>query len=315
MRKWVGCGIAVLICGAGMLPLQSQTPSSQEQLVVDVDLIDITAMVFDESGKYVQDLTAEDFRVLENGQDQKISFFSRESQAPISLGVLIDTSGSVQDKLRQGLQTMRTIAATLSSSDEMFVMTFDSHVALKQGFTSDPEEMQRSLRDVHAHGETAVYDAIAAGLREMQKAKRSKKVLLLISDGFDTQSRMTAAQAERLLQDSNVLLYAIGIDDDIENPVRRRPRYRIYDYMLNELTHAGGGRLVRLYTGRSYDLRSLSDLFLGELHQHYTMGYYSPAGTRQDKERNIEVQVTRPGVQVTHHHGIRAAAESVGNVR
>jgi VWFA-related protein len=193
-------------------------------------------------------------------------------------------------------------------------MTFDSRTTLKQSFTSDPEEMQRSLRDVHAHGETAVYDAIAVGLREMQKAKHSGRVLLLISDGFDTQSRMTSAQAEELLQHSNVLLYAIGIDDDIEHPVRNRPRYRIYDYMLNELTQAGGGRLVRLYTGRSYDLRSLSEMFLGELHQHYTIGYYSPSGTR-DKEKHIEVQVRRPGVLVTHHDGIRSAAESVGNVR
>jgi Ca-activated chloride channel family protein len=319
--KCIEWAIAALISVTGMIPLQSQNPVipssdsvATRELIVDVDLTNITATVIDESGKYVENLRPEDFRVVEDGQEQTISFFSHESHVPISLGVLIDTSGSLQDKLHQGLQTMRTIASTLSADDEMFVMTFDSHVTLKQRFTNDPEEIQRSLRDIHAHGETAVYDAIANGLREMQTAKHQKRILLLITDGFDTKSRVTANQAEDLLKVSNVLLYAIGIDDDNVTSARR-PRYRIYDYMLNKLTHAGGGHLIRLYTGKSYDLRSLSDLFLGELHQQYTIGYYSPAGTHHDGARNIEVHVTKPGVQVVHHHASRPDGESIGSLK
>ena len=194
-------------------------------LSVDVALVNVTATVIDASGRYVDGLTAEDFRVIENGHEQKISFFSHDSQIPISLGVLIDTSGSLQDKLHQGLETLRGIAATLSSADEMFVITFDSHVNLKQRFTSNPAEMQQALRDVHAHGETAVYDAIAAGLREMQAAKHRKRILLLVTDGFDSRSRITAGQAEELLKRSNILLYAIGIDDgNTDAPSRRRPK-------------------------------------------------------------------------------------------
>src|SRR5215469_11981146 len=174
--------IAALICVAWATLLRSQNPV----LSVDVTLVNITATAIDEYGRYVDDLTSDDFLVLEDGREQKISFFSHESQFPISLGILIDTSSSVQEKFRQGLQTVRAIASTLSSSDEMFLITFDSRVKLRQGFTNDPEEMQRSLRDIHAHGETAVYDAIAAGLREMQKAKYPKRILLLVTDGFDT---------------------------------------------------------------------------------------------------------------------------------
>src|SRR5215467_247647 len=219
--KCIEWAIAVLIFVTGVIPLQSQNPAippsdpvAPQELIVDVNLTNITANVIDESGKYLDDLTAEDFRVVEDGQEQTISFFSHEAHVPISLGVMIDTSGSLQDKLHQSLQTMRTIASTLSPADEMFVMTFDSHVTLKQHFTNDPEEIQRSLRDIHAHGETAVYDAIANGLREMQTAKHQKRILLLITDGFDTKSRITADQAEDLLKNSNVVLYAIGIDDD-----------------------------------------------------------------------------------------------------
>jgi Ca-activated chloride channel homolog len=299
--------VVAALCVCVAIALQSQGPAvgpeTSNVLSVDVALVNVTATVVDESGRYVDGLTSEDFRLLENGREQKISFFSHDSQIPISLGVLIDTSGSVQDRLRQGLQTVRGIAATLSPADEMFVMTFDSHVNLKQRFTDDPEEIQRSLRDMHAHGETAVYDAIAAGMREMQAAKHRKRVLLLVTDGFDSRSRTTADQAEDLVRRSNVAFYAIGIDDDDKDPsIRRRPRYHIYDYMLGKLTRAGRGRLIRLYAGRNYDLSQISELLLGELHQEYTMGYYPAVGTANEAWRNVEVRVTKPGVQILDHH-------------
>ena len=96
-----------------------------------------------------------------------------------------------------------------------------------------------------------------------------------------------------------VLLYVIGIDDDnTDTSRRRRPKYHIYDYMLDKLTHAGSGRLIRLYTGKNYDLRDLAGVLLGELHQEYTMGYYPAAGTGNGDWRNVEVQVTKPGAQI-----------------
>jgi VWFA-related protein len=180
----------------------------------------------------------------------------------------------------------------------MFVITFNSRVAVKQSFTNNPHEIQSSLGDVRAHGETAVYDAIAAGLREMQKAKHQKRILLLVTDGFDTRSKTTADQAEDFLKRSGVLLYAIGIDDDNNDKSIRRPRYHIYDYMLGKLSTAGSGRVIRLYTGRNYDVNVLSEQILGELHQEYTIGYYPLAGPGLEASRNIEVQVAKPGTRV-----------------
>src|SRR5262249_10501931 len=150
-----------------------------------------------------------------------------------------------------------------------------------------------------AKGETAVYDAIAAGLREMEKAQHRKQILLLVSDGFDTSSKLRANQIQEQLAHSRALLYAIGIDDDDADPsIHKRPRYHIYDYMLSKLTKAGGGRLIRLYTGRNYDLRELSGSILGELHQTYTMGYYPNTAPDNPAWRNIEVRVTKPGVRI-----------------
>src|SRR5215831_4445882 len=290
-----------LLCMSAMLLLRPQAlvpHDRREVLSVDVELVNVTATVIDESGRSVQGLTAEDFQVLEDGQEQKISFFSHDSRVPISLGVLLDVSGSLQDKLRQGLQTVRDIASTLSGDDQMFVVMFNSHVDVRQTFTSNQEEIQRSLGDIHAKGETAVYDAISVGLREMQTAKNQKQILLLVTDGFDTKSKINADQAQDLLRRSHVLLYAIGIDDDDNNPPRGRAKYHIYDYMLGKLTDAGGGRVIRLYTGRNYDLRQLSEMFLEELRQAYTIGYYPNKAVDNASWRNIEVRVTKPGVRI-----------------
>jgi Ca-activated chloride channel family protein len=297
------CAIALLLFRPQYALVEpSQSLLSQEPrdlLSIDVELVNITVTVIDESGSNVQGLTAEDFQVFEDGRQQKISFFSHDARVPVSIGVLIDISGSLQDKLRQGLQTVREIAGSLSENDEMFVVTFNSHAEVRQKFTSNREEIQRSLGDIRAKGETAVFDAISVGLREMQTAKHQKRILLLVSDGFDTRSKINADQAEDLLKRSNVLLYAIGIDDDDNNPAtRRRTRYHIYDYMLGKLTSAGGGRLIRLYTGRNYDLRSLSELFVGELHQQYTMGYYPNAAPDSAGWKTIEVRVTKPGIRI-----------------
>ena len=156
----------------------AQSNASQEPrrvLSVDVDLVNVTAAVIDSSGRFIDGLAVDDFQVFEDGRQQEIAFFSHDSRVPISIGALIDTSGSLQDKLRQGLETLREIATTLSSDDEMFVITFNSRVDVRQGFTNDPEAIQKALGEVRTSGETAVYDAISAGLREMQSAKNQKK--------------------------------------------------------------------------------------------------------------------------------------------
>ena len=139
------------------------------------------------------------------------------------------------------------------------------------------------------------YGVVDAMVLALQTAKNQKRILLLVSDGFDTRSKIKVAQVEDLLKRSEVLLYAIGIDDD---GTSRRIRYHIYDYMLTKLTNAGGGRLIRLYTSRNYDPGLLSELFVDELHQGYTMSYYPVARAADAASRNIEVQLVKPGARL-----------------
>src|SRR5215471_13337288 len=190
-------------------------PDSQDpryRLNVNVELVNVTATVRDQQGKYMDGLKLEDFQVFEDGEEQKISFFSHDLRVPISVGVLIDNSGSMRHKLQQALQTVREIATALGPQDEMFIISFNSDVEVRHHFTTNMQDVQRSLRDIKAGGETAAYDAIQVAMDEMKTAKHNKKILLLVTDGFDTKSHISSMQVEDILKRSEVLVYAIGID-------------------------------------------------------------------------------------------------------
>jgi len=283
-------------------PIDPQDP--RYKLNVEVELVNVTATVLDQQGKYLDGLKLDDFKVFENGEEQKISFFSHDLRVPISIGVLIDNSGSMRSKMQQALQTIREIAVALSPQDEMFVFSFNSDVEVRHHFTTNMQEIQRSFRDIKASGETAAYDAIQQGMEEMKKAKHNKKIMLLVTDGFDTKSHINAMQVEDILKRSEVLVYAIGIDDDDDDPlVLRRTRYHIYHYMLGRLTSISGGRAFRLFTGRNYSLNSLAQVLLEELHQQYTLSYYPSSGRDKNTFRQVDVKVSKPGSQIRHREG------------
>jgi Ca-activated chloride channel family protein len=287
------------------LPTDPQDP--RYKLNVQVELVNVVATVLDDQGKYMDGLKLDDFQVFEDGQEQKISFFSHDLRVPISVGVLIDNSGSMRHKLQQALQTIREIALALGPQDEMFVMSFNSDVEVRHHFTPNMQEIQRSMRDIKAGGETAAYDAIQQGLDEMKMAKHNKKILLLVTDGFDTKSHINSTQVEDLLKRAEVLVYAIGIDDDDDDPlVLRRTRYHIYHYMLGRLTSISGGRAFRLFTGRNYALNSLAQVLLEELHQQYTLSYYPTSERDKNVWRQIDVKVKKNGSQIRHRTGYYA---------
>ncbi len=316
---WIAMLFAfVMSSGASVIAAQEPAPAPAQQanppvtdpqdpryrLNVQVELVNVTATVLDESGKYMDGLKLEDFQVYEDGLEQKISFFSHDLRVPLSIGVLIDSSGSMRHKLQQALQTVREIALALSPQDEMFVISFNSDVNVRQTFTTNMSEVQRSMRDIKSGGETAAYDAIRLGMEQMKSARHNKKILLWVTDGFDTKSRINAAQVEDVLKRSEVLVYAIGIDDDDEDPLAlRRTRYHIYHYMLGRLTSISGGRAFRLFTGRNYALNSLAAVLLEELHQQYTLSYYPTSPADKDTWHQVDVKVKKTGSQIRHRTG------------
>src|SRR5262245_48751195 len=287
-------------------PPATGTETDPFRVNASVDLVNIAATVRDSTGRYLDGLTQQDFVVMENGVEQKLSFFNHDTQVNLSVGVLVDTSGSMRHKLQQALQTVREVSLALGPQDEMFLITFSDDVDIRQRFTKNPEDIQRALRGIRSGGETSVYDALQVGINEMKNARNGKRILLLVSDGYDTRSKINMDQALEQLKRSQLQLYAIGIDDDDNDPlVLRQPRYHVYLYMLGELTGASGGQTFRMYTGRNYALDSIAAIILEELHQQYTLGYY-PVTPKDGTWRTLKVNVDRPGSAVRSRSGYYA---------
>ena len=312
-RLWIRIVAAASILCAGLLIAQAPAtrqpapvlPTQDQNFTITggVSLVNVTATVLDEHGAYVDGLKQEDFQIFEDGSEQKVSFFSHDRRIPVSVGVLVDVSGSMRHKLQQALQTVRELSLALSPQDEMFVLTFNSSIDMRQKLTSNPMDIERALQGIRSSGETKVFDAIDAGLKEMKSARNTKKIMVLVSDGFDSQSKITLPEVEELLKKAEVEVYAIGIDDDENDPiVVVQPLYHIYHYMLNDIATISGGRVFRLFTGRNYALDGLAKVLMEELHQQYLLSYY-PGQSGNAGFRKLEVKVDQPKAEIRHRTG------------
>jgi VWFA-related protein len=223
------CWSGVLALAAGLwvtaVGFQAQSPAGQDvagRFTAGVAAVNLTATVFDSSGRFVPGLRREDFRVYEDDAPQGITDFSAD-RVPVSLGIVLDTSGSMAgekiDAARGALD--RFLYDLLDQNDEVFLLRFDDSPYLLQGWTSDRLQVARALgRLVTPRGGTAIYDAIAEALPLAVQGRHAKKALLLISDGNDTSSLAGARAVRERVQQSDVLVYAVGVD----GPVIEVPR-------------------------------------------------------------------------------------------
>jgi VWFA-related protein len=190
-----------------------------------VDLVNVTATVTDEYGRFVPSLTKDDFAIFENGRRQEISHFSNE-RTPVSLGILLDASGSMTaDKMAAARSAIdRFIYELLGRDDELFFVEFASTARVTQAWTTDRAAISRAVSRVDPVGGTAIYDAIAKALPMAAAGRHKKKALLVISDGNDTSSTVSVALLRQQIRDSEVLVYALGVDGAMRTePARRQP--------------------------------------------------------------------------------------------
>jgi len=198
-------GLFVLIVGLLVAPIVAA------QLKVDVALINVVATVTDDSGHYVSDLTEADFIVEEDGKAQTISHFSQSSDLPVSLGIVLDTSGSMERKIGTATTAVEKFIRTIHRQDDIFLETFANHAQVVQDFTDDREKLARALRRVAVGGGTALYDALDLGLRKIKQGIQDKKAILLLTDGEDTTSENTFEEIQSEVRESEFLVYALGI--------------------------------------------------------------------------------------------------------
>ena len=205
----------MLISGFMLGVLTTLAAQSQEgfRFKSGVDLVNVTATVTNDVGRFVSGLKREDFSVYEDGKLQEVSHFSSD-RVPVSLGIVLDASGSMTpDKMSAARAAIdRLIFDLLDQDDELFFVQFATRASMTQGWTKDRQLISRAVKNVEAVGGTAMYDAIATAIPTAQSGTNPKKALLLISDGNDTNSNISAGLLRQRIRESEVLVYALGID-------------------------------------------------------------------------------------------------------
>ena len=268
-----------------------------------IDLVSVTATVTDGDGRFVADLRKEDFSVYEDGKRQTLTQFTRE-RVPISLGILLDASGSMNaEKLRAAKAAISHLVFNLlEKEDELFFIEFGFNARLTQGWTTDRRLIRYALDDVsHPAGDTALYDAIALALPTAEEGRHVKKALLVISDGNDTRSLITMTELRRTIVESDVLVYAVGIDNP---PGARQESERVDVAPLRQITDDTGGRteVVRGAGGLDAAIARIAN----ELRQQYSLGYSSSV-PRDGQWHELRVEVRDRRLNVRARHGFIAS--------
>ena len=213
LRRSIGLAAAAAVITIAGTSTVSGQKEDEFRFRSGVDLINVTATVTDKSGRFVPGLRQEDFIVYEENELQEVTHFSNE-RVPVSLGIVLDTSGSmVGEKMTSALSAIdRFLTRLLSPEDEIFLYRFSNFPELLQDWTTDRQRLSRVIRRINASGGTAMLDALAESVPLAQTGQHRKRAVLLISDGNDTDSQSSLTEVKQLIRESEVMVYAIGID-------------------------------------------------------------------------------------------------------
>jgi VWFA-related protein len=238
-----GAGLAalVVISPPGLFGQQEQQP----RFKTGVDVVSVSATITDANGRFVRNLTRDDFVVYEDGAPQPILYFSNE-RVPVSLGLALDTSGSMAgDKIRAAQGALsRFLVDLLGPEDEVFVYRFSDEAVLVQGWTTDRTTLPRLLGGIQPSGETVLYDTVAESIPLAQGGHHRKKALVVISDGNDTGSVTSVSEVQRRIRESEILVYAVGIDGHAElGPAAGTPTRPRFPPIQLRLPWPGGRRM------------------------------------------------------------------------
>ena len=262
-----------------------------DSIRVDVNLTLIPLTVTDPMNRLVTGLERDNFFIYEKGvgpeQLQTIKTFSTED-APVSLGIILDLSGSMTNKFNRSRQSVKAFLKTANPQDEFFVVGFNDRPELIEDFTSSVDDVDARLALTKPGKRTALLDAIYYGVNKMKDAKYARKALLVVSDGGDNRSRYTENELRSMVRESDVQIYAIGIFDEYAPTTEER----LGPLLLDDLCEDTGGRLFRVN-----DLSDMADVaakISDELRDEYVLGYRSSDSRRDGKWRKVKVRLEPP---------------------
>lgn len=300
-RQWtlwtlaLGIFVAALLATAAFAQQPQPSPpptegnSSDQPIRVKTDLVTLTLTVTDVYGRYVSGLPKSAFSVVDSNEDQQITFFS-DSDAPISVGILFDVSGSMSgDKIAKARRALERFINTSHPSDEYFLIAFNSRAQLLLDKTRDGEAVLQKLTLVQPRQNTALYDACYLGLERVTRGTHQKKAMLIISDGQDNSSRYNFGEVRRLMKESDVVTYAVGIMDPGDSNSQLGMQGQAF---LDELTSVTGGK--SFYPATDVEMDEIFERIALELRYQYSIGY-TPTNFQPDgKWRKVKVKVKPP---------------------
>jgi Ca-activated chloride channel family protein len=254
---------------------------------VDVDMVLVPVTITDPLNRLVTGLDRDNFNLFEGKDQQEIKSFSSED-APVSIGVIFDMSGSMSSKIERAREAVIQFFKTANPQDEFFMITFADKPEEIADFTNSVEDIQTRLLYTVARGRTALLDAIYLGVSKMRQAKYPKKALLIISDGGDNHSRYTEGEIRSLVKEADILIYAIGIYDHYF-PTEEE---RLGPSLLSDVTELTGGRAFTI--DNPNDLADVSTKIGIELRNQYVIGYRPKNPTHDGKWRKIKVKLLPP---------------------
>ncbi len=285
--------VATVLCLSLAFTAVGQTPTPtpddpSKPVTIRTDLVTLTLTVTDLYGRYVSGLSKSAFTVLDNNKEQEITYFS-DTDAPISVGILFDVSGSMGgDKIKKARTALSRFVAASHPMDEYFLIAFNNRAELLLDRTRDSDAVLQKLTLVQPGRNTALYDAVYLGLERVTRGSHQKRALLIISDGQDNSSRYNFGEVRKLMKESDVVTYAVGILDrgDAGSLGMQGQAF------LDELASVSGGK--SFYPTNAVEMDEIFDRIAIELRHQYSIGYTPPDFQPDGKWRKVRVKVKPP---------------------
>lgn len=278
-------------------------------LRVDTNQVLIPVTVTTPLNQFVTGMEKDNFRLFEEKQEQEITYFA-SFDAPLSIGLVFDASGSMNNKLHKARQAAAQFFRTANPEDEFFLVQFNERPQIVVPFTFNTEEIQNRLTFTQAKGRTALLDGIYQALALLKKGKNPRKALLVLSDGGDNSSRYTEAEVRNRLREADAQIYAIGIFEPMGSRGRTAEELS-GPSLLNELAEMTGGR--HFPVDNLNDLPDVAAKIGIELRNQYVLGYISKNQTRDGKYRRVQVKLNQPRglppLRALHRQGYYAPSQ------
>jgi len=255
--------------------------------IINADLITLNVTLTDIYGRYITGLSKEAFTVLDDKVPQEITFFSDED-VPVSLGVIFDVSGSMgRDKIQRARDALQHFIETSHAKDEYFLVGFNQRAQLLLDRTRDSDALLAKLTFVETKGSTALYDACYLGVEKVTRGAHQKRALLVISDGQDNSSRYTFSELRRMLKETDVLIYGVGIIDGGGSTLDMGGQA-----ILDELASVSGGKAF--FPDSKAEMNEIFERIAIELRHQYSIGYKPANFTNDGKWHKVKVKVDPP---------------------